>query len=109
MTTEVRNAPLLESYISLYMKTKDVPKHGERYTEFDKDIAAYEYLSAGNAFHDFKNKNLKTISRSTILRHIDKHTRHIEEGKVFIYSKQISSQSVYSIGLAVHSQIAIKT
>lgn len=84
MTTEHRKVPLLENYVSLHMKTKDVQKHGERYTEIDKDIATYEYLAAGKAFHDFKNKNIKTISRPTILRHIDKHTRHIEEGKEFI-------------------------
>ena len=56
-------------------------KHGERYTERQKDTITYEFLSSGRNLHRFKSKNMNTPKQSTINRHISSKTRHIEEGE----------------------------
>lgn len=74
--------PLLKTYIDLHNSNIERLPHGERYTSSQKDIVTYEYLSGGNPTHEFKERNMKTASKSTVLRHINNNTRNVKEGVV---------------------------
>lgn len=74
--------PLLKTYVDVHERNHNRKKHGERYSEFEKDLATYDFLASGSSYQTFKKDNMCTASKSTIKRHIAKHTRNVEEGRI---------------------------
>lgn len=54
--------------------------HARRYTDIEKDIMAFEYLTAGNSYYEYTSMNMATMSKKTIHRHVRKYTLDIFEG-----------------------------
>lgn len=75
------NKPLFRTYTNINMRNAGRKKRGERYTDTEKDILSYEFLSSGLSFHEFKKNNMTYSSKRTILRHIHKETKDVREGK----------------------------
>lgn len=74
---ESHKASLLRLYESIASK-RTCRLH---YTVEEKDMSLYRFIMAGKKYHEFMDKNIPGISRSTLLRHLDKHTQHVQEGK----------------------------
>lgn len=74
---ETCKAPLLRLYDSIANK-RECRLH---YTVEEKDMSLYQFIMAGNKYHEFMGKNIPGISRSTLLRHLDAHTQNIQAGK----------------------------
>ena len=94
--------PLLTLYDSVKTKKQASKKHGERYSLEEKDMALYEYLLAGRAYHQFRSANLPTISRSTILRHLSASTKHLNDGRPVTLREgalTFANHSVFLLGI----------
>lgn len=76
VTPKATNYPLLELYTSIASKRES----GQRYTSEEKDMALYQFLLAGNKYYQFLGGNIPGMSRSTLTRHLNEHTHHIQEG-----------------------------
>lgn len=61
---------------------KDKKLQASRYTSFEKDICAYQFLTAGRGNYAFLASNSSTISIKTIQRHLKQNTVQITEGKI---------------------------
>lgn len=72
----------LKTLNDLHERSKKSDIHGQRYHDLEKDICAFEYLTAGNAHYDYFHSNLGIMSKKTIQRHIKCNTIHINEGTV---------------------------
>lgn len=55
-----------------------------RYSELELDIAAYDFMTAGNSSYKFKRANMRLPCVNTIKRHIARHTSETQEGVLMI-------------------------
>lgn len=80
---ELAKVPLLRTYLNIHQENQNRLEHGRRYTSDQKDLITYEYLASGRSFHEFKQSNMVTASRSTVMRRMACSNKTLEEGKYF--------------------------
>ncbi|XP_053699211.1 uncharacterized protein LOC128746192 [Sabethes cyaneus] len=68
--------------IRMHSRIKDSNIHSRQYSELEKDICAFQYLTAGNGQYEYLRSNMATMSKKTIQRHITKYTVNLKEGEV---------------------------
>lgn len=68
------------------------------YTDEEKDMSLYRYIMAGKKYHEFMVGNVPGISRATLLRHMDKHTTDIKDGKNVWFNLKPSLTSYFFRG-----------
>lgn len=64
----------------MHQTAKEKLPHARRYTNFEKDICAFEYLTAGNAHYEYISGNACMMTKKTIQRHLKDNTVQISEG-----------------------------
>lgn len=68
----------------MHIRNRNLPSGSKRYSELEKDICAYEFLTGGKAHFEYFSKNMNTMNMKTITRHVSKNTSNIQEGEVDI-------------------------
>lgn len=77
MATKKATYPLFDLKAEIASKRES----GKRYTTEEKDMSLYEFIMAGNKFHEYHGLNIPGISRSTLGRHLRANTEEIREGE----------------------------
>lgn len=71
---------MLQTLTNIHDRTHAEHPHARRYTDVEKDLCAYEYLTAGKAHYDYCSKNMTTMTVKSIQRYLKKDTIDITEG-----------------------------
>lgn len=86
----------------MHRRLKGSNIHARRYTETEKDIMAFEYLTAGNSFFEYTASNTTTMCKKTLQRHIRKYTTDIVEGVLDIAGlKKYLEDNGYPLAVAL--------
>lgn len=56
--------------------------NGRRYSDLEKDICAFEYLTAGNAHYSYLLQNMSIAAKKTVQRHLKNDTNDLKEGEI---------------------------
>lgn len=73
---------LLKLLVEVHSRVKNQPLNSRRYSELEKDICTFEYLTGGKAHFEYIAKNIATMSIKTIMRHLKQNTVNIQEAKL---------------------------
>lgn len=75
---------LLDIDNNLQLRSQIYKKRGMRYRRYEKDIKAFEFMKAGNSFHEYQSLNKHCIHQRTLRNHITKSTIDITEGVLLV-------------------------
>lgn len=82
MPYDFSHTVLLKSLIEVHSRVNNEPLNARRYTEFEKDLWTFQYLTGGKGHYEYLANNLATMSIKTVVRHLKQNTVNIQEGKL---------------------------
>lgn len=86
----------------MHNRLKGSNPHARRYTDLEKDIMTFEYLTAGNSFFEYTSSNTTTMCKKTVQRHLRKYTTDIIEGALDIAGlKKYLEDNEYPLAVAL--------
>lgn len=76
------DAPFLKILTSMHINNKTKQHESRRYTNLEKDICAFKYLSGGRLDYTTAYKNQAAMCPKTVLRYIKDNTDDVQEGVI---------------------------
>lgn len=74
----------MNTLVSMHKRVKKENIHGRRYTEMEKDLITYNYLTAGKGHSEFLKGNAEMMCLRTLKRHIEKYSKDTMSGELDI-------------------------
>lgn len=75
---------MLDLHINIHERAQITKERGMRYTDFELDVAAYDFMTAGSSSYQYKRRNMSMPCIKTVKKHISSHTEDTREGVLMI-------------------------